>query len=472
MPSPKGRRELTEEVFAAAIEKSGGHAYLVGGCVRDMLMGRVSRDRDYCVTGLSEEEFCALFPMAERVGRSFPVYLLSIGGNKAEVAFARTERKIGRGYRGFAAHFSPEVTIEEDLFRRDTAINAMAISLIDGRLIDPYGGRKDIELRRIRAVSGHFPEDPVRALRAARQAAELEFAVEWTTTELMAGCGGELAKEPGERIVKELAKALTAKRPSVFFRELRKARLMAICIPEIFSFCEMAPECPRIEYFVRGYSNIPKRGLHTLYGQIWGLRESSGNSKIEDFSSSDFGETKLSVPLCCPECDVFERSMAELDLVSRRSREVATRFAALVHGLGCGYGCGCGCGHNREAKGLEAPASWNGRTVLPAAWLKMARFVVKHHGRAIEINQPAELWDLLAELDRQKLSVAGFGAIVEATAGKAPYYLQRGEELLAAVKARVKGSDAPPGLKGEEVGRWLRRRRAEELGKLLPLPLS
>lgn len=421
--------------------------------------------------------------MAEKVGRSFPVYLLSIGGNKAEVAFARTERKIGAGYRGFAVHFSPEVTIEEDLFRRDTAINAMAISLIDGRLIDPYGGRKDIELRRIRAVSGHFMEDPVRALRAARQAAELGFAVEQTTTELMAGCGGELAKEPGERIVKELAKALAAKRPSTFFRELRKAQLMAICIPEIFSFCEMAPKCPRIEYFVRGYINIPKRGLHTLYGQIWaseghflfrGLRGSSGNSKIGDFSSSDSGETKLSVPLCCPEEDVFERSMAALDLVSRRSREVATRFAALVHGLGCGYGCGCGCGcgHNREAKGLEAPVSWNGRTVLPAAWLKMARFVVKHHGRAVEISQPAELWGLLAELDRQKLSVAGFGAIVEATAGKAPYCLQRGEDLLAAVKARVKGSDAPPGLKGEEVGRWLRQRRAEELGKLLPLPLS
>ena len=127
-------------------------------------------------------------PDAPRVGRSFPVYLVPIDGHSCEVAFARRERKTGAGYRGFDVAFSPEVTIEEDLYRRDTTMNSMARELPDGKLLDPYGGREDIAQHRVRAVSEHFTEDPVRALRAARQAALFDFAITVTIWAISCMC--------------------------------------------------------------------------------------------------------------------------------------------------------------------------------------------------------------------------------------------------------------------------------------------
>lgn len=384
--------------------------------MRDMIMGRPSHDKDYCVTGVKEEAFCAVFPKAARVGRSFPVYLLIIDGKTAEVAFARRERKIGAGYRGFAAHFSPEVAIEEDLFRRDSTMNAMAIRLDDGQLIDPYHGRTDIGLHRIRAVSEHFLEDPVRALRAARQAAELNFAVDPDTVELMGKCENELAKEPGERVAKELAKALAADRPSIFFRELQKAKLLQTCFPE----------------------------LYALIG-------------------------KTQPPQYHPEEDAFEHSMLALDLVSYRAQDLATRFAALTHDLGKSVTPKEMLPHHygHEVKGLEVLASWNRRMTLPRTWTKMACFVIKNHMRAPRIKQIGKMADLLMALDKQRISLKGFNAIVEADAGDLPSYLQNGENLIDAMKNCVSGSDAPRELSGEAISKWIRERRIEELRKRL-----
>ena len=184
---------MTELDFAKKIRDLGGQAYLVGGAVRDKFRGVEAHDRDYCVTGIEEKFFADAFPNAAKFGKSFPVYSVDIADAFCEVAFARTERKIGMGYRGFEISFSPDVTIEQDLFRRDTTINAMAVELLSGELVDPFGGREDVLNKKIRAVSKHFTDDPVRALRAARQAAQFNFDICADTIAAMNLCGDELA---------------------------------------------------------------------------------------------------------------------------------------------------------------------------------------------------------------------------------------------------------------------------------------
>ncbi len=147
---------MTEIEFATKISDSGGKAYLVGGAVRDKIRGVTAHDKDYCITGLTENQIAKIFPDAQKFGKSFPVYSINIDGKNCEVALARTEKKIGTGYRGFKVKFDPSITIEQDLFRRDTTINAMAIDILSGELIDPFGGKIDVENKKIRAVSKHL----------------------------------------------------------------------------------------------------------------------------------------------------------------------------------------------------------------------------------------------------------------------------------------------------------------------------
>ena len=186
--------------------------YLVGGAVRDELLGRVVRERDWVVVGATAEEMRAGGFRA--VGRDFPVFLHPDSGE--EYALARTERKTGRGHTDFAFHAEPTVTLEEDLFRRDLTINAMAK---DGeRLIDPYGGQRDLAARVLRHVSPAFAEDPLRVFRVARFAAQLpEFRVAKETLALMVSMRPELAALSAERVWKELEKALGASAPARFF---------------------------------------------------------------------------------------------------------------------------------------------------------------------------------------------------------------------------------------------------------------
>src|ERR671939_1237881 len=155
-------------------------AYVVGGAVRDELLGLPVKDRDHVVVGATPEEMVRLG--YKPVGKDFPVFLHP--QTHEEYALTRTERKSGRGYRGFTVHAAPDVTLEEDLRRRDLTINAMA-KAEDGTLIDPYGGRRDLEQGILRHVSEAFVEDPVRILRVARFAARFGFAVAPQTLELM-----------------------------------------------------------------------------------------------------------------------------------------------------------------------------------------------------------------------------------------------------------------------------------------------
>ena len=152
---------MREAKFARVIREMGGRAYLVGGYVRDLIRGVQAKDKDYSLVGIREEDFVKRFPKAERVGRSFPVYIVFVDGQACEVAFARREKKSGIGYRGFEMTFTPSITIEEDLYRRDTTMNAIALELPDRIFVDPFHGIDDIRAKKIRAVSKHFLDDPV-----------------------------------------------------------------------------------------------------------------------------------------------------------------------------------------------------------------------------------------------------------------------------------------------------------------------
>ena len=207
--------------------------YLVGGAVRDKLLGRRVIDHDHVVVGARPEDMLALG--YRPVGKDFPVFLHP--QTSEEYALARTERKTGRGYHGFAFHADPDVTLEQDLARRDLTINAIAEDE-QGRLVDPYGGARDIEQRVLRHVSPAFVEDPVRLLRVARFAARfapLGFTVAAETMALLQQMvrNGEVDHLVPERVWAETRKALGEAQPSAFLRVLRETGALAALFPEI-----------------------------------------------------------------------------------------------------------------------------------------------------------------------------------------------------------------------------------------------
>ena len=207
--------------------------YLVGGAVRDKLLDIPVYDKDWVVVGSSPDEMLSQGFTA--VGKDFPVFLHP--KTKQEYALARTERKSGAGYTGFECHFAPDVTLEEDLIRRDLTINAMA-QAEDGTLIDPYGGQRDLNDRILRHVSDAFIEDPLRVLRLARFAAKLShlgFTVAEETMTLMAQItsSGELEHLTAERVWQEWHKSLSTQNPEVFLSVLRDCGALKVVLPEL-----------------------------------------------------------------------------------------------------------------------------------------------------------------------------------------------------------------------------------------------
>ncbi|MDR1944123.1 MAG: hypothetical protein LBQ19_04800, partial [Synergistaceae bacterium] len=397
---------MKEEKFVKKILDAGGRVYVAGGWVRDRVLGRVPRDKDYVITGLTEEIFSKVFPRSFSIGRKFPVYRALIDGVHCDVAFARSETKSGRGHGGFDVSFSPLSTIEDDLYRRDTTINAMALDLRTGELIDPYGGEHDARNRVIKAVSEHFADDPVRALRAARQAAAFGFRIDPGALGLMKACREELKGEPGERLVKELTMALACEKPSIFFINLLGAGILDVAFPQIYALA--------------------------------GAR------------------------------DAFVHAMEVLDRTSALSGRIEVRFAALARDIGKAlsseelrprrYG--------QDERGREALRIWNAAATLPKRWIKCALFVMSEHTRVWNIKKPGKIADLLERLSRHPVGVDGFKAIVVADRGKAPYLLENYARLMEAMES-VKSSDAPPGLAGEDMGKWMRARRAEAVAGVL-----
>ena len=398
---------MTEIEFAKKIFDAGGKAYLVGGAVRDKIRGVECHDRDYCVTGLTENQLTKIFPHAIKFGKSFPVYSIDIDGANCEVALARTEKKVGKGYRGFKVNFDPSVTIEQDLFRRDTTINAMAIDILSGELIDPFGGKVDVENKKIRAVSEHFTDDPVRALRAARQAAQFDFDICDETFNAMNLCAFELRDEAGERIFSELENALKTDKPSKFFRSLERAGLLSVTFPEIDN--------------LRG--------------------------KIQPVTFH-------------PEGDAYEHSMKILDEVAAVNKKPVIRFAALMHDIGKGTTPLEKLPHHykHDLRGLDVLAEMDNRIKLPKDWRKVAAFVIKEHMRAPILTMAGKIVDLLIKLHNSKISVRDFKDIINADHLGLPDYLANAEDIIAEL-LKVSGNDAPENFTGKEIGDWVRAER-------------
>jgi len=208
-------------------------SYLVGGAVRDTLLGLPVKDRDWVVVGATPDEMQKAG--YQQVGRDFPVFLHP--QSHEEYALARTERKSGVGYTGFTVHASPDVTLEQDLLRRDLTVNALAQDE-NGHIIDPFNGQQDLHNRILRHVSPAFSEDPLRVLRVARFAARyahLSFRIADETMALMRAMAeaGELAHLTPERVWQETENALRTRNPQVYFQVLRDCGALAVLFPEV-----------------------------------------------------------------------------------------------------------------------------------------------------------------------------------------------------------------------------------------------
>ena len=323
-------------------------SYIVGGAVRDSLLGLPLRDRDHVVVGATPAEMVALG--YRPVGKDFPVFLHPESGE--EYALARTERKTARGYKGFAVHAAADVTLEQDLLRRDLTINAMALAE-DGTLIDPHGGRADLEARLFRHVSPAFAEDPVRILRVARFAARFaEFSLAPETLELMRRmvAAGEVDALVPERVWQELARGLMEATPSRMFRVLRECGALARLLPEIDALF-----------------GVPQPPQHH------------------------------------PEIDTGEHVMQVIDEAARQELGLPGRVAALLHDLGKGATPPefWPKHHGHEARGVALVQAVCARLRAPLECRDLAIMVARDHGnvhRALELR-PATVLDLLERLD-------------------------------------------------------------------------
>lgn len=400
--------------------------YLVGGAVRDELLGLAVGERDWVVVGARPEEMIA--HGFRPVGKDFPVFLHP--QTAEEHALARTERKTGPGYRGFDTSFSPDVTLEQDLERRDLTINAIARDLDSGELIDPYGGQRDLRERWLRHVSDAFVEDPVRVLRAARFAARfapLGFRIAPETLTLMRriAARGELDALVPERVWQETRRALAMPAPQRYVEVLRDAHALPVIFPEI----------------------------HALFG----VPQS---------------------PQWHPEIDSGIHTLMALEQAARLSEDPIVRFATLVHDLGKGATPREEWPRHiaHEQRGVPLVEQLCDRLRVPNAYRELGVLTSRYHlhaHRALELRT-STLLELLENTDafRRPERFEQFLLASEADArGRKGLedraypqadYLRRVRATAAAV---VLDADAREGLKGPEIARRLRRARLHALQK-------
>jgi tRNA nucleotidyltransferase (CCA-adding enzyme) len=309
--------------------------YVVGGAVRDELLGRANADRDYVVVGASPQ---AMLDKGFRpVGKDFPVFLHP--ETHEEYALARTERKTGHGYHGFAFYAAPDVTLKEDLARRDLTINAMARA-DDGTLVDPFCGQRDLTAKILRHVGPAFAEDPVRVLRLARFAARFkDFSVAPETLELMRDmvAGGEIDHLVAERVWQELAKGLMEDRPSRMFEVLRQCGALVRLLPEVDALF-----------------GVPQR--------------------------ADYH----------PEIDCGVHTLMVVDQAARRNFALPVRFAALTHDLGKATTPAdiLPRHHGHEARSVRLVTALCERLRVPGDCRDLALLAARYHG---DIHRASEL---------------------------------------------------------------------------------
>jgi tRNA nucleotidyltransferase (CCA-adding enzyme) len=400
-------------------------AYLVGGAVRDQLLGLPVKERDWVVVGETPETMERLG--FKRVGKDFPVFLHP--QTHEEYALARTERKIAPGHRGFVVHADPSVTLEEDLRRRDLTINAIAMDEA-GNLIDPFGGLKDLQNRVLRHVSEAFAEDPLRVLRVARFAAKfspLGFSVAPETLALMRQMveNGEIDALTPERVWQELEGALAAPDPAKFFEVLRECGANARLFPEIerlFGVPQPAKWHPEID-----------TGVHTLMA---------------------------------------------LTQAARLTPDTQVRFAALTHDLGKGLTPPEIWPHHRshETRGLVPLAELCRRFKIPRAYHRLAEKVMRYHDCCHKVYElrPSTIVEVLCALDALR-DEKGFEQFLLASMADArgrkgwenrPYPQAQWWRALRRAALSVKAAPLLlQGLCGEALGRELRRARIQAVAE-------
>lgn len=336
-------------------------AFIVGGAVRDRLLGLPVQDHDWVVVGATPDDM--LMRGFKAVGKDFPVFLHP--QTREEYALARTERKSGLGYKGFSFHTSPDVTLEEDLIRRDLTINAIA-EMPDGTLIDPYGGQRDLAARIFRHVSPAFAEDPVRILRVARFAARFaDFTVAPETLALMRSMveAGEVDHLVPERVWQEIARGLMCVRPSRMFEVLRECGALHRLLPELAALF-----------------GVPQPPQHH------------------------------------PEIDTGVHVMLVVEVAAQRNEPLPVRWAALLHDLGKGITPADILPHHygHEAHGVALVEAVCERLKVPGDCRDLAVLATREHGsvhqlmqmRAATVAKFLERLDVLRRPDRVEQLIA------------------------------------------------------------------
>ncbi|MCS7100887.1 MAG: multifunctional CCA addition/repair protein [Burkholderiaceae bacterium] len=403
--------------------------YAVGGWVRDRLLGRTHGDRDWVVVGATPEQMLAAG--FKPVGKDFPVFLHPV--THEEYALARTERKRAPGYHGFVFHAAPDVTLEQDLARRDLTINAMALDE-SGRLIDPFGGARDLKDRVLRHVSEAFAEDPVRILRLARFAARFhEFTVAPETMALARRMveSGEVDALVPERVWQELARGLMEPRPSRMLSVLRECGALARLLPEVDA--------------------------------LWGVPQ---RAEVH------------------PEVDTGAHLLLVLDAAAQLDAALPARFAALLHDVGKGTTPRAlwprHPGH--EERGVALARAVCERLRVPTECRDAALLATREHGhvhRALELDAEA-LVQLLQRCDALRRP-APFVHLLDACEadfrGRAGYaqapYPQRARLLQALEAARAVDAGAiaaRTGPDGEAIARAVQAARVQAVREALSAP--
>jgi tRNA nucleotidyltransferase (CCA-adding enzyme) len=400
--------------------------YLVGGAVRDELLGRAVRERDWVVVGSTPQAM--LDAGYRQVGRDFPVFLHP--DTNEEYALARTERKTGRGYHGFELRFSPDVTLEDDLRRRDLTVNAIARAA-DGRLIDPCCGQRDLEARTLRHVSEAFNEDPVRILRVARFLARFQplgFSVAAETLVRMRAmvASGEVDALVAERVWQETERALAEPAPDAWLKLLHDCGALARIYPE----------------------------LDALYGVPQPSRWH-------------------------PEIDTGLHMELVLQAVADLTPEPRVRFAALMHDLGKGRTPRSQWPTHRghEERGVALLHELASRLRVPGDYRDLAELAARWHGlanRAMELRprtllELLEACDAMRRPDRFRELLLAFEADYRGRGGwrQRPYpQAERLSRALAMTLATTLDDADRAGLPGEQIGVLLRRRRLAALRQM------
>ena len=399
--------------------------YLVGGAVRDHLLGHPYHEKDYVVVGATPAQMLDLG--YQPVGKDFPVFLHP--QTKEEYALARTERKSGTGYHGFEFHTDVSVTLEQDLIRRDLTINAMAMDDA-GQVYDPYGGQQDLENRILRHVSDAFVEDPLRVLRIARFAARYTsagFVIADETLALMQRLteSGELNALTPERVWKETSRALSERHADVYFEVLRQCGALKVLFPEIDALY-----------------GIPQR------------------------------------PEYHPEIDCGIHTMMSLQQACRQNYSLDVRFAVLVHDLGKALTPVEELPRHimHEERGIKPVNELCDRLKVPTYTKQLALAVCKEHLKCHQAFnlKPGTLWRLLQRLDvlRRPERVEAFVQACECDSrgrlGLEDRAYPQAQYVLDAMQTvrAIKAQDLPADIQGPDIGEMLIERRIQALGQL------